>query len=144
MFQRFPGLDNWNKSKGSNEHNHITLLIKANNIRRQEKDNSKKHPGKKKPQRNIQEQASLCSYLSEDMIHHLWMKLLLFVLTYVCWNLVSGELRQKFPAESSHIAKIGYLTDYLKWKLSINKLVIRSTQEFWTSKKFIINHYSVS
>lgn len=47
MFQRFPGLDNWNKSKGSNEHNHITLLIKANNIRRQEKDNSKKHPGKK-------------------------------------------------------------------------------------------------
>lgn len=58
------------------------------------------------------------------------MKWLVFVPMDVCGNVVIGQLRQKFSAETVHMVKIKYLTHYLKLKLSINKLVIHSTQEF--------------
>ena len=42
------------------------------------------------------------------------MKLLVFVLMDVCGNLVTGQLRQKFSAETVHMVKIKYLTHYFK------------------------------
>ena len=42
------------------------------------------------------------------------MKLLVFMLMDVCGNLVTGQLRQKFSAETVHMVKIKYLTHYFK------------------------------
>lgn len=58
------------------------------------------------------------------------MKLLVFVPMDVYRNLFTGQVRQKFSAEIVHMVKIKYLTHYFKLKLSVNKLVIHSTQEF--------------